>query len=270
MEQQIKALTNEELLQLALSEASKNVEWDAISELHRRGSQDIYESVARLCSSQDVRARRVGADILGQLGYETRSFHEEALAILLPMLAQERDPDVLHSIAVALGHRKDTRAIAPLIDIKNHQDPLIRRGVAFALFWHKDEPAIQALLELSRDADSDVRDWATFGLGSMIDVDTPAIRAALLARLSDEDDNIRGEAMVGLALRHDQRAFEVLLQELEAGRFGRYEVEAVSEFADPLLLPALNRLYANWEESRYAVSLNELKAAIARCQPANG
>jgi HEAT repeat protein len=61
--------------------------------------------------------------------------------------------------------------------------------------------AIEALLELSRDSDVDVRNWATFALGSQIDVDTPQIREALRNRLSDSDEDTRSEALCGLARR---------------------------------------------------------------------
>ena len=90
-----------------------------------------------------------------------------------------------------------------------------------------------------------VRDWATFGLGSMIEADTPPIREALFARLSDADDTVRGEALVGLALRKDERAIEPLIQELErhpAEKTGSLLIEAAEEMADTRLLPILTRL----------------------------
>ena len=37
----------------------------------------------------------------------------------------------------------------------------------------------------SQDVEGEVRDWATMGLGSRLEVDNPAIRNALAARLDD-------------------------------------------------------------------------------------
>ncbi len=73
---------------------------------------------------------------------------------------------------------------------------------------------MHALIELSADSDFDVRNWATFGLGTLIDLDTPEIREALRQRLDEEDDELRGEAFVGLAKRGDTACIAPLLREL--------------------------------------------------------
>ena len=88
-----------------------------------------------------------------------------------------------------------------------------------------DARAIAALIELSSDPDYDVRNWATFGLGSQIDTDTPAIREALWARLEEPEDEVRGEAWVGLARRGDVRVAAALLRELEL-----HEVDVLREW----------------------------------------
>jgi HEAT repeat protein len=265
--------TNEELLHVALTEADEDAAWHAITELQRRGDRDVFDRACGLCTAQDALARRVGADILGQLGWRIGqpgdAFHEETMAVLLAMLEHEQDPQVLYSIAIALGHRQDPRAIGPLAALKNHPDELVRYGVVHGISGHKDEMAIQTLIELSTDPDADVRDWATFGLGSMIDADTPAIRAALFARLADDDSDTRGEAMVGLARRHDQRMVEQLLNDLEAGWSGRLRLEAAARIADPRLYPILLQRREEWIDDKENWLYKELEEAIARCRPAS-
>ena len=262
--------TNEALLHMALTETDEDVAWRAIVRLQERGDRDIFERASELCQSRDARARRVGADILGQLGVRYlqpgRAFHEETMAVLLAMLEHEQEPHVLSSIAIALGHRQDTRAIEPLATLKNHPDERVRFGVVHGLSGHEDERAIQTLIELSADPDADVRDWATFGLGSQIETDTPAIRAALSARLTDDAADTRGEAMVGLARRHDHRMVEPLLHDLEEGRLSSMLMEAAAEIGDPHLFPLLLQLRGTWESDKNWL-YRELEEAIARCQP---
>lgn len=264
--------TNEELLHVALTEADEDVAWRAIAELQGRGDRDVFDHACRLCQMEDAQARRIGADILGQLGVHVgqpgRAFHEETMAVLLAMIEHEQDPHVLHAVAIALGHRRDPRAIEPLVALKNHPDTLVRYAVVHGISGYEDELAIQALIELSTDPDVDVRDWATFGLGSQIDADTPAIRAALFARLTDEEGDTRGEAMVGLARRHDRGMVELLLNDLEAGWFGSLLIEAAAEIGDPCLYPILLRLREEWEGDKENWRYKELEEAIACCQPA--
>jgi len=250
--------TNEELLHVALTEEDEDRAWDAIAVLYLRASPDTLEAARQLCASADSHARRVGADILGQLGISEREklFQEEAVATLLDMLEGEQDPQALHSIAVALGHRHDPRAIRPLARLKNHPDFRVREGVVHGIMAYEDDLAIATLIELSDDPESLVRDWAAFSLGAQIKTDTPDIRAALLARTTDEDVDIRAEAILGLAKRYDERAVEILIPLLrsdifwddttESDYFRTLELEAAEELADPHLLPALEQLRQDW------------------------
>jgi HEAT repeat protein len=264
--------TNDELFTIALTDEDEDVAWRAIAQLQTRGDREIFDRACRLCRAEDARARSVGVDILGQLGVRFgqpgRAFHEETMALLLAMVAHEQDPHVLYCIAVALGHRQDPRAIGPLAALKNHPDAGVRFGVVLGVSCHEDDLAIQTLMELSADPDADVRNWATFGLGSQIDSDTPAIRASLVARLTDEDADTRGEALVGLARRQDQRMIEPLLKDLEDGYAGSLLVEAAAQIGDPRVYPALLRLRERWEGDKENWRYRELEEAIARYQPA--
>lgn len=154
-----------------------------------------------------------------------------------------------------------------MVRFKHHADEGVRFGVVMGLLTLEDELAVQTLIELSTDADADVRDWATFGLGSQIELDTPAIREALVARLSDEDEDTRGEAMVGLARRHDSRMVAPLLTDLEHGYSGSLTLEAATEIADPLLYPALLALQTTWEGDRDNWLYHQLEEAIEACRP---
>lgn len=268
-ENQIDTRSDEELLRIALTETDEDVAWKAIGTLHQRGGLDTFERARELCLSDDAHGRVIGADVLAQLGFSDDRFHEEVVLTLLGMLEREREPEVLSAVASALGHRHDQRAIEPLARLKNHSSEDVRFGVVMGLMGHEEERAVQALIELSTDMDADVRDWATFALGSQIELDTPAIREALAARLTDEDDDTRGEAMVGLARRHDARMVAPLLAALEDGYTGSLLIEAATEIADSRLYPALIALQETWEDEKNSWLYPKLEEAIEKCRPAD-
>jgi HEAT repeat protein len=201
--------------------------------------------------------RRLGVDILSQLGEPERPFPEESLGLLSRLAATEIDCGVLAAVASALGFLNHAGALGPLLSLKRHPDWQVRHGVACALSGNDHPKAVEALIELSTDEDADIRDWATFGLGTQIELDTPAIRTALAARLVDGDAVTRAEAMVGLARRKDGRVLRPLLEALRPERIGDYEprvdlvIESAETLADPRLLPALYRVRARWGDNQF-------------------
>lgn len=262
--------TTDDLFDVALHNPDDDTTWTAIAALHLRGTHAVFERACELCESQTARERRVGADVLGQVGRPDDTWHEGAVDTLLALLEHEREPEVLDAICIALGHRGDVRAIRPVARFKDHPDANVRHSVAFGLLAHEDDLAIETLIELSRDPDAMVRDWAAFGLGAQIDTDTPQIRQALYNRLTDDDEDTRHEAMVGLSKRKDERVFEplraALLEDARRGHTMAYYVEAAAELADPRLYPLLAQLRDNWQGERTWV-YDDLEEAIEQCRP---
>jgi HEAT repeat protein len=208
--------------------------------------------------------RELGAKILGQLGVPERVFPEEAVDILLAMLAAQEDEDVLSAVAIALGHQHDARAIEPLIRLKDHPSAVIRHDIAYALAGHEDDRAIQTLIELSADPDEHVRDWATFALGRQIDTDSPAIREALTKRLDDGDEETRAEAWMGLARRGDARVVAPILKALHSDSVSVYAVEAAGLLHDSRFFAALLNLRGR-DSTAYLKQI--LDESIENCRP---
>jgi len=218
--------TIDELLLAASTESDQHLAWSAISELQRRGTRQIFERASELCVSQCSFERRLGADILGQLGTPETCFPNERRTVLLNMLADEKDGDVLHSVLVALSHNYFNDVVRHVLRFVNHPDSSVRYAMALALTGHEEQAAINSLIRLSADDDSDVRDWATFGLGTQCDLDTPELRDALAARLDDPDDDTRAEGIMGLARRNDPRAIPAIQRELASDEVGSLVLEA--------------------------------------------
>ncbi|HTU92091.1 MAG TPA: HEAT repeat domain-containing protein, partial [Gemmataceae bacterium] len=231
--------TTHDLINRALTEPDENKAWEAVSTLDFRATHEVFEEARKLCRSECPQERRLGADILGQLGIPDRLCPDECAAILAEMSAIETDLEALGAICTALGHLHHPDTVEPLLRWKRHPDAEIRWHVAVSLGGHEEPDAVEALIELSTDPDEDVRDWATFGLGSRMDLDTPRIREALCDRLNDPDPVTRAEAFVGLARRKDERVIAPLIEALDSTQLDEYEprqdlvLEAVEEMADP-------------------------------------
>ncbi len=145
----------------------------------------------------------------------TDNFPEESYLAVSQMLQQENEIQPLSSAIHALGHLDDPAAIPLILSYQQHPEAEIRFAIACALGSFANNPkAIPALMILTSDADDDVRDWAVFGLGNLGDADSAEIRDAIFARLNDPNEDVREEAMVGLAKRKDQRVLLALIAAL--------------------------------------------------------
>ena len=212
----------------------------------------------------DPAARIAAAEVLAQLGHEAPAHVEASVDALLGALADEQDPTVVGALATALGHRRDPRAIPALLDRADHPHADVRFGVVFGLMAHETQPTLAALVTLTADADDEVRNWATFALGSQISADSPDIRAALLARLTDSHDETRGEAMVGLAERGDGSAASAIVASLSS-ELSSLALQAAALLGDPRFFAPLTALRAREDLTPYEETL--VDEALARCDP---
>jgi HEAT repeat protein len=211
----IDSLSTKELIDLALTEKDEEKSWASVVALHRRGTSEVLEQASVLLKSRIPKQRKLGVDILGQLGFRTKIHYKTCFDRLADLLAKEKSPAVLGAIGVAMGHLADKRAVKLLPKFANHKSPAVRRGITFGLMGHEDSVAIKCLIKFSRDKNSDIRDWATFGIGTQIDADNEPIRRALKARLHDRHEYIQNEAILGLAKRGDLTVKPIVLEKIE-------------------------------------------------------
>ncbi len=189
--------------------------WAVIRVLQPR-FPEIFPRLQALAQESDAKSQEVAAIILGQNLQREKKLVPECTKTLSQLLHPEANASVLYSVILSLGHLDDSSYTELILPYYEHTDSKVRDAVASSLKSWKGEPSIMALIALSSDADFDVRNWATFGLRCAIDlnVDTEEIRQALLARLSDSEEEVRGEAFIGLVERRDSRVIEPLLAEL--------------------------------------------------------
>jgi HEAT repeat protein len=175
---------------------------------------------------------------------------DERCTACLLLIESEQDYGVLRSMLIALSHLHLSEVIEPALRFRDHVDPEVRHGVVAALTGHEDVRAIEALIELTRAPEAHVRDWATFALGTLIEIDRPALREALVERLADDDDGTRWEALVGLARRGDRQVLAPLQTSLSSDSVCSMEVEAAALIGDPILLKELVALREWWDDDQ--------------------
>jgi hypothetical protein len=121
---------------------------------------------------------------------------------------------------------------------------------------------LQLLIAFTRDPDVSNRDWATVTL-AMQEIDTPEVRAALLAAAMDSDVSVRAEAVQGLAQRDKELALPFVQRELGRDECGYGTFQAAGIIAHPSLLNGLGE----WKSRGGASWINdEIDDAIAACE----
>jgi HEAT repeat protein len=244
------AIDVDELVAAALAldegEAGDEHYWVRAAELHARGDRETFEAARELCGQESEAARILGVTILGQLGYgEGRPFADESLPIATALCGPGQPVDVVVAAVRAhglLGHRRGAPAV---LSRASDPDEDVRLAVAQSIAGVAGEApgddVITTVVALMADASPEVRGWATFCLGSELDVDGTAVREALYGRIGDPEGESSGEALVGLARRGDPRAVELVAARLHEP-LDPLVAEAAARLGDPSLVPALRAL----------------------------
>ena len=142
-----------------------------------------------------------------------------------------------------------------LLALAQHRDPRVREALVSTLPLLHDPPLpewVDAAIRLTEDSDLKVRDHACFVLGQQWrEIDTPALREALAARLDDLARDVRCEALVGLAFRHDDRAVPRARAALSrvSGDVTRLELIAAGALGDSSLHPLVLRHLDGWDDN---------------------
>lgn len=194
---------------------------EPVAALWRRGDEESFRTALDWCASDDALRRTFAADVLGGLG--SAEFAERALPPLREVCAGARTPELIGASVRALGRLGAVKGtgdgLPEVLRHGGHPDAAIRLRVAVALTGlvpGDHEEGVAVLTALSADTDGPVRERATTALAG-VGADTPAIRAALTARLTDPVAVTAAEAARGLAARRDPRAVDALARILTDG-----------------------------------------------------
>jgi HEAT repeat protein len=250
------------------TEIQNEAYWAVISAGHASTPQTMFDTCVEWVAHPDPFWRCAALDILAQLG-PSRPMHDGSMPIIF-MALRDKEESVVTSALFAIGHL-NTEAPAysettmrSLNNLVASPSAKIRRAAVSALSARNFPAAIPGLIKLTCDTQRGIRDWATFELESISELDTKELRDALIARLNDEDDNTRQEAMVGLAQRKDMRAAATIRRELEEDIVTPILTEAITELPDPDYIPLLERsLAANPGDRDILQALTACRSLIA-------
>lgn len=236
--------TDDKLISRLINNKTDKSRWDNISVLRKRPSQELFAKCVVLIKSNNPKIRKIGIDILAQLGLPPRPFLKETLKIYFDLFEVETDPDVLMSLLYSIGHNNDkldNEQIKKICSFINSENSWVKEGLVSALLGIDSLNAIETLIKLSSDKLSHIRNWATFGLGTQIERNNKKIREALWERVNDKHQETKLEAIVGLAKRKDKRVNDIIRREIIGGEFGTLLFEAIIETQDKEFLPLLKQ-----------------------------
>ena len=90
--------TTEKLFTRLLNNKSKKSYWEHIDILRSRSDEDVFRQCVELTVSGIPKNRKIGIDILAQLGVPPRPFYHETIDIYFKLLEREKEPAVIMSI----------------------------------------------------------------------------------------------------------------------------------------------------------------------------
>ncbi len=240
-----KKWTSDKLFFRLLNNKSKTTYWENIIELRSRANDEVHLRATQLCKSKIDKEKEIGVDLLAQLGFNPRVKQNETIDVYFELLKYAPSPKLLDNILSGIGHNNEIltdRQIQEIIKYKNHNYSDVRFSLVHALSRLENKHAIKALISLSKDKHHDIRNWATFGLGSQVELINDDIVNALYDRINDSHQETRFEAIVGLANRKDQRTKKIIIKELKTGEYGSLLFEAIEALNDKELLPYLEEI----------------------------
>lgn len=250
--------TSEKIFERILTNKSKKTYWDNVRELRKRPNNDVHSKSINLLNSTSEKEIIIGIDILAQLGFDPRFKQKETVQAYYELLEKPQSPNVLFSLFFGISHNNEIltdQQIVRILEYKKHKHVDVRYALVQAISCLEHEGAIKAIIELSSDKYSHIRDWATFNLGSQLELSNNEINNALWARIDDKFENVRMEAIVGLAKRKDKKIKDILIHELNRiDDQGSAILEAIEAFDDPDFIELLEKQI---EKNRNNETVNE-------------
>lgn len=252
----------------------------------QRGDVALVEPrMVALATDPRWEARALAADVLRNLTGPRDPWDEPALLgepavarawLLCAMANVERDDRALQAIVSAfIGLQADLgedAAAAFACRFIEHDAVGVRVAAAAILHGNRTPRAIAALLPFVADPSAPVRYWTCVSFGRWLacpnvlqTIDTPEIRDALARCLADESIWVREEALIGLAIRGDERGLAAIasaLAQVDTDSAGglAWAAYALEHAPRSRFVPHLEAIHAKSGSNGVAVALEACRA----------
>jgi hypothetical protein len=234
--------TSEKIFERLLNNKSQKTYWNNISELRKRANNDVFNQAYVFAKSKINKKKIIGIDVLAQLGFDPRLRQKETIKLYFNLLEENQNDDVLFSLFFGISHNNEkltNNQVLQLIKFKNSKNNDIRYSLVSAISGVDNPKAIETLIELSEDNYSSIRNWATFGIGTLCEQNNDLIVKALWNRIKDKHQETKLEAIVGLANRKQVAVKEQIIEELKSGEYGTLLFDAIETLKDKDFIPHL-------------------------------
>lgn len=234
--------TSEKIFDRLVNNKSEKTYWNNISELRKRANDDVFNQAYKLAKSQIDKKKIIGIDVLAQLGFDPRFRQEETIKLYFELLEENQNDDVLFSLFFGISHNNEkltNNQVLQLIKFKDSKNNDVRYSLVSAISGVDNPKAIETLIELSEDNFSSIRNWATFGIGTLCEQNNDRIIKALWNRIKDKHQETKLEAIVGLANRNQVAIKEQIIEELKSGEYGTLLFDAIETLKDKDFIPYL-------------------------------
>ncbi len=226
---------SEKIFERLVNNKSQKTYWNNISELRKRATEEIYDQAYQLAKSEIDKHKIIGIDVLAQLGFDTRIGKKKTVELYFELLENKQNDEVLFALFFGLSHNNENLTksqVLKLIEFMNSENNIVRYSLVSALSGIENEKAIETLIELSEDNYSSIRNWATFGIGTLSEKNNDQVIAALWKRTKDKHQETKLEAIVGLARRKVVTIKEQIIEELKNGEYGTLLFDAIEILKD--------------------------------------
>ena len=235
------------LLNLKLSNDEQR---ELITEIVVRNPDLVYNKSHELEASFYNNDRLIG--ILGLIhlyysGYKRTKIFSQFLDILYI----EKNNNIVSLLLSTLqdDNEKMTERDIDFIYELDRSDDEIKLSLMDAFMDLDYEKAIRTFIELCSDENLSIQQSAIFNLGAIHTVNNQDIRDVLWSKCSNKNQELRYNAILGLASRQDKRVVDILLKELEnIDNKGLTLLEAIEELEDSRFIPILKRKSLEIEE----------------------